>query len=84
MDNSDIAAAALKKDHRGPCNCQKHSRTGLANRSCKKCQGTGIIHACRECSGSGWNAKQQKPCSICEGNGYRNKPTQISPLEVQP
>jgi hypothetical protein len=71
MDATDIAAAALKPDGRGPCNCRKATKNAKPHSKCPKCRGTGTLTACEDCGGSGWNAKKQGVCSLCQGHGYR-------------
>lgn len=51
MDTSDIAAAALRPDHIGKCNCSRHTKNKMPNRGCKKCKGTGKVKACDKCDG---------------------------------
>jgi hypothetical protein len=70
MDTSDIAAAALKPDGRGRCNCARRTKDRKAHPACAKCHGKGILTACLECGGSGWKATANEVCSKCQGNGY--------------
>lgn len=70
MDTTDIAAAALKPNHKGHCNCSARTRDKRPNRACPKCKGTGTLTACAECEGSGWNKTNQKACMRCGGAGY--------------
>lgn len=69
-DVSDIAAAALKADGVGPCNCKKHTKDAAPSIRCAKCKGTGKITACLDCGGSGWNPKKNKTCPVCMGLGH--------------
>jgi hypothetical protein len=71
MDNSDLAAAALKPDLRAKCNCRKQTKMGKPNKMCPKCHGTGTVTACKDCSGSGWDGKKQCLCVGCSGKGWR-------------
>lgn len=70
MDISDLAAAALKPDHIGRCNCARNTKDLKPRRNCPKCGGKGKVHACDGCDGSGWNREKQIACAKCEGKGY--------------
>lgn len=70
MDNGDLAAAAIKPNRIGPCNCKRTTKNGKPSRKCLKCAGTGKITACAECEASGWSSKQNKPCPKCQGLGH--------------
>jgi DnaJ-class molecular chaperone len=70
MDNSDLAAAALKPDLRAKCNCRKQTKMGKPNKTCPKCHGTGTVTACKDCEASGWSRVQNKICPKCAGTGH--------------
>jgi hypothetical protein len=70
MDNSDLAAAALRPDHTGKCNCSRNTKLGKPSKTCKKCKGTGRVTACADCEGSGWNKNSNSMCRKCVGCGY--------------
>jgi DnaJ-class molecular chaperone len=70
MDTSDIAAAALKPDGVGVCNCSRHTNKRKPIRSCPKCHGTGKLTACLDCEGSGWKPAINAACPKCAGKGY--------------
>jgi hypothetical protein len=71
MDNGDLAAAALRKDRKGPCNCAGRTRDKKPRRGCPKCAGSGTVEVCDACDGSGFNKDTQRACARCEGKGYR-------------
>jgi hypothetical protein len=70
MDMTDIAAAALKANHKGPCSCKHRTKDRKPHPACPKCHGQGTLTACGECEGSGWSAANNKLCQKCQGNGY--------------
>jgi DnaJ-class molecular chaperone len=70
MDTSDIAAAALKPDGVGVCNCSRHTDKRKPMRRCPKCHGSGKLTACLDCEGSGWKPAINAACQKCEGKGY--------------
>jgi DnaJ-class molecular chaperone len=71
MDISDIAAAALKPEGIGVCNCSHYNDKRKPNPRCPKCHGSGKLTACLACEGSGWMATANTVCPQCQGNGYR-------------
>jgi DnaJ-class molecular chaperone len=71
MDTSDIAAAALKPDHKGKCNCARGAKNLKPISRCPKCKGTGILTACDACEGSGWDKNTNSTCGRCGGKGFR-------------
>jgi hypothetical protein len=70
MDTTDIAAAALKTDGKGPCNCKHRTNDRKPHPACPKCHGHGILTACLRCGGAGWEAAENKICPKCEGKGH--------------
>ena len=70
IETTYIAAAALKEDGVGPCNCKHHTKGGKPRKQCSMCHGTGKLKACLTCEGTGWNPTTNKACPKCQGNGY--------------
>ena len=70
MDTTDIAAAALKPDGKGRCHCARNTKDRKPSKACKKCHGSGILAACLNCGGAGWNAAAREICAKCQGAGF--------------
>jgi len=67
MDTSDIAAAAIRPNRTGRCNCATGKKRPKPK--CPKCKGTGKITVCENCEGAGWDIKNNRGCLRCQSTG---------------